>query len=144
MSANSHTSSLVQCDVSSTSLPIIETSFLLHGDTSSELYSTEFTSVHRDLSAEVKTNSLWSFLLGPQHLMFHSKTNRWISPSPCQQMLQPALSPPLLNLQGQESSFYLHWGNSSCWGCPHWNSTERAPGHLVNWDILSTATCKEK
>lgn len=49
-----------------------------------------------------------------------------------------------LNLQRQKSSLYLHWGNSSCWGCPHWNSTERAPGHLVNWDILSTATCKEK
>lgn len=59
-------------------------------------------------------------------------------------MLQPALCPPLLNLQEQKSSLYLHWGNSSCWGCPHWNSTERAPGHLVNWDILSTATCKEK
>lgn len=72
------------------------------------------------------------------------QTNRWVSPSPCQQMLEPALCPPLLNLQGQKSSLYLHWGHSSCWGCPHWNSTERAPGHLVNWDILSTATCKEK
>lgn len=46
--------------------------------------------------------------------------------------------------EDRKSSLYLHWGNSSCWGCPHWNSTERAPGHLVNRDILSTATCKER
>lgn len=65
--------SLVQCDVSSISLPMTEASFLVHGDKRSELYSTQFTSVHWDLSAEVKTSSLWSFLLGPQHLMLHSK-----------------------------------------------------------------------
>lgn len=41
-------------------------------------------------------------------------------------------------------SLYLHGGNSSCRGCPDRNSTERAPGDLVNCDILSSATCKQK
>lgn len=73
---------LVWCFLNS--LPIIETYFLVSRDSSSELYSKEFASVHWDLLAEVKDKLTLILFVSTTAFDVSQQINRWVSPSPYQ------------------------------------------------------------